>query len=166
MRHIFLLIPCFISVVPHAILFSYLCLYSFTGHQHDGCQKHLARFTSVPPNAAVYLSSPSSHLFTEFGLSALLLLFPVRLMGAVPSGTPPVEWQRWPWRCCRASLLWIYLYFNIYIKENCLCGFSLRNWGLPVGRRPPAPRGLSLSLREQSPHRCAGLSVVDQRSSD
>lgn len=83
----------------------FVCLYSFTGHQQNGCQQHLARFTPVTPNAAVYLSSPSSHLFTKFGLSALLLLFPLRLMGAFPSGTPPVEWQRWPWRCCRASLL-------------------------------------------------------------
>lgn len=43
MSHIFLLIPCFASVVPHATLFSYLCLYSFTSHQHNGCRKHLAR---------------------------------------------------------------------------------------------------------------------------
>lgn len=40
----------------------FVCLCSFTGHQHNGCQQHLARFTPVTPDAAVYLLSPSSHL--------------------------------------------------------------------------------------------------------
>lgn len=35
----------------------------------------------------------------------------------------------------------IYIYFNIYIKESCLCGFSLLTWGLSGGRCPPAPWG-------------------------